>query len=49
MADHRFVIGHGTFFDSADKDATVLRQTKAAGSGGRVTLLGFIEVATLRQ
>jgi hypothetical protein len=25
------------------------RQTKAAGSGGRVTLLGFIELATLRQ
>jgi hypothetical protein len=27
----------------------ILRQTTAAGSGGRVTLLGFIELATLRQ
>jgi hypothetical protein len=34
VADHRSVIGHGTFFDSADKAMRIApRQTRAAGSG----------------
>jgi hypothetical protein len=48
----RYSLGVGRFCELACRDRNERRfprQTRAAGSGGRVTLLGFIELATLRQ